>query len=334
MNVMYTCDDNYVWLMGISTLSLFENNKSNSEINVYLLGNNISEENKNKLNEMAVRYQQRIIIIDVFNIDIPDELCDKRWPKSAYTRLYAGDILPEDIDKIIYMDCDTIVNNDLSELWNFDMRNNVVAGVRDCISKEYNVNLGLDKNEIYLNAGMLLLNIASMRKMNMSAKIKHFLKNRNGKILYADQDMMNVIFAGKKDYVDIRYNVMSLIANYSYKDIMRIRRVKNYYSREKIDYARENPYIIHYTTCMLNLRPWYKGSKHPYCNKFLKYMKESPWQDHELLTARLNTKKDMVFKILNVIPKGISYNILGYIHSYIRPVFYRIKNRLKGSKKK
>ena len=49
MNVMYTCDDNYVWLMGISTISLFENNKTIEDLQVYLLGDNISQENKDKL---------------------------------------------------------------------------------------------------------------------------------------------------------------------------------------------------------------------------------------------------------------------------------------------
>lgn len=46
MNVMYASDDNYSWLMGISMISLFENNKESKEINVYLFGDNIVEENK------------------------------------------------------------------------------------------------------------------------------------------------------------------------------------------------------------------------------------------------------------------------------------------------
>ena len=46
MKVMYTCDNNYVWLMGISTISLFENNKGIKDLKVYLLGENISEDNK------------------------------------------------------------------------------------------------------------------------------------------------------------------------------------------------------------------------------------------------------------------------------------------------
>ena len=53
MKVMYTCDNNYVWLMGISTISLFENNKEIEDLKVYLLGENISEDNKNELKKIG-----------------------------------------------------------------------------------------------------------------------------------------------------------------------------------------------------------------------------------------------------------------------------------------
>ena len=49
MNVMYASDDNYAWLMGISMISLFENNKESTEINVYLFSDGLTEGNKEKL---------------------------------------------------------------------------------------------------------------------------------------------------------------------------------------------------------------------------------------------------------------------------------------------
>ena len=56
MNILYTCDNNYVWIMGISMISLFENNKTIEDLNVYLLGDRISEENKEILQDIALRY--------------------------------------------------------------------------------------------------------------------------------------------------------------------------------------------------------------------------------------------------------------------------------------
>ena len=71
MKVMYTCDNNYVWLMGISTISLFENNKGIEELKVYLLGENISDENREELKKIGEEYGRDVEVIDVPELNIP-----------------------------------------------------------------------------------------------------------------------------------------------------------------------------------------------------------------------------------------------------------------------
>ena len=85
MNVMYTCDDNYVWLMGISTISLFENNKTIEDLQVYLLGDNISQENKDKLKKIGDQYGRKIQVIEIPPLTIPTALISARWPLAAFT---------------------------------------------------------------------------------------------------------------------------------------------------------------------------------------------------------------------------------------------------------
>ena len=65
MKVMYTCDNNYVWLMGISTISLFENNKGIKDLKVYLLGENISEDNKKELKAIGKKYGREVKVIEL-----------------------------------------------------------------------------------------------------------------------------------------------------------------------------------------------------------------------------------------------------------------------------
>lgn len=329
MNIMYTCDDNYVWLMGISAVSLFEMNKDCDEINVYLLGNNISSENKDKLSQISKQYKRNIEVIEVPDLNIPESMCDKRWPKSAYTRLYAGELLPKEVDKVIYLDCDTIVNGSLLKLWKVDMGEKIVFGVLDCISDEYKKNIGLGKTEPYLNAGVLMFQVKLMRETDINQRINSFFDKYKDVMVYADQDLMNGIFAQRKGCIDIKYNVMSLFASYSYEEIMKLRRPRHYYSKKKIENAKENPSIIHYTTCMLNVRPWFKNSEHPYGSIFLKYMEISPWNQKELSEAGFNSRKDKMLKILERIPKIIAYNLIGFVHAYMKPFGYRMKNRLK-----
>ena len=106
MNVLYTCDDNFIWIAGISMYSLFENNKSMQKIHVYLLGDNVSDENKQLLNGIADKYHQDFDAIDVPKLAIPPALISQRWPRSAFTRLYSAQILPLTVEKVLYLDCD------------------------------------------------------------------------------------------------------------------------------------------------------------------------------------------------------------------------------------
>ena len=61
MTVVYTCDDNFVWIMGISMISLFENNKDMKDLDVYLLGDHVSEDNKNVLSGIAKGYGRDVL---------------------------------------------------------------------------------------------------------------------------------------------------------------------------------------------------------------------------------------------------------------------------------
>lgn len=192
MNVLYTCDDNYVWLMGISMLSLFENNKDLDAISVYLLGERISEENKSKLKDIADKYKRECIIIEMPELDIPQSLVSKRWPKSAFSRLYAANILPDNLDSILYLDCDTVIMGSLSYMDKLNNSDCVIYGVRDCIGEFYRKNIGLNRKSLYVNAGVLLMNLEKMRKINISQIIDSFLSEYGQLIHYADQDVLNV----------------------------------------------------------------------------------------------------------------------------------------------
>ena len=116
MNILYTCDDNYIWLMGISVISLLKNNRHIAKIDIYVLGEKISTENKKLLELISRKYARSINVIDVPDLDIPDTLVSARWPISAFTRLYAGQLLPNNLEHVLYLDCDTIIRGDISEL--------------------------------------------------------------------------------------------------------------------------------------------------------------------------------------------------------------------------
>lgn len=325
MDVLYTCDNNYVWLMGISTISMLENNKEMKELNVYLLGENISEENRKILSELLDKYNRKIIVIDVPKLDIPDALVSARWPISAFTRLYAAELLPKNINKVLYLDCDTIIESDLSELEAWDVSDKVFWGIKDCIGKEYKKNIGIGAEGLYVNAGVLLMNLSKLRKISVKDRLSKYMAKYQKFINYADQDVLNGAFRGAIGVLPPQYDLMTIAATYSYEEIQKLRKPTNYYSKEEIEDAKKHPAIIHYTTNMRMVRPWFSNTRHPRAYEFQKYMKMSPWKDRELTEMHFTSKEAKIIDTVEKLPRRISINVLGYLHSTLKPKVIRRK---------
>lgn len=325
MNVMYTCDNNYVWLMGISTISLFENNADIEELKVYLLGENISQENKEKLRNIGNKYGREVEIIDVPQINIPPSLVSARWPLSAFTRLFSGVILPVEIKTILYLDCDTIVAGSISKLENVELNGNIAMGVKDCISGTYKKNIGLERNSPYINAGVILFNIEALRKVDICEKIEAYMSRYIKLIHYADQDILNGMFKGKIGELSPEYDVMTIDIVHTYDEIKKLRRPTNFYLKEELDNAKSNPLIIHYTTNMRVVRPWFSNTDHPFANEFKKYMDKSVWSEKQLEIATFGSKEAKLISAILKLPKFLSYSILGFIHAELRPRYIKMR---------
>ena len=179
MNVIYASDNNYAWLMGVSMVSLFENNRESKEINVYLFGDKISSENIDMLHQAAEQYGRKLEIIDVNKLTLPEKLYSGRYPKSAFSRLFAFDLLPKDIDRVLYLDCDIIVDGGIEELYNHAMEDKIIWAVKDCVSKAYKQKIGIRGNDVYINTGVMLMNLEKMRQFPMEEKITNFANKDN-----------------------------------------------------------------------------------------------------------------------------------------------------------
>lgn len=325
MNVLYTCDDNYSWIMGISMISLFENNRAIRELTVYLIGDEICDGNRQLLNQISEQYNRDINIIDAPRLDIPETLVSARWPISAFTRLFAGLLLPQTIHKVLYLDCDTIICDSIKEIETYEFSDNVVFGVKDCISAIYKRNIGLEKESIYINAGVIYMDLDSIRKIDIKKEIDIYMSDHEKLINYADQDILNGIFRGKIREMPLRYDVMTIGAVHTYEEVIRLRKPTCYYTKREFDEAVENPAIIHYTTNMLVVRPWFSNANHPLTYMFKRYMDRSPWRRKKLDSMVFQSRESWVISFFDKFPKKISYSILGWIHSELKPRFIRIR---------
>lgn len=327
MNILYTCDNNYIWLMGISMISLFENNKNIDELTTYLIGENITELNIKKLQDIANGYHRKFVYVELPDLKIPEKLCSKRWPKSAYTRMFAAEILPNDVHKVVYLDCDTIVSGDISVIENYLLPETCFCGVKDCVSKHYKKNIGMQSRDPYINAGVMVISLDELRKSDIRTQLNNFLGQYSNIMNYADQDLLNGCFREKISILPLEYDVMTSIACWTYKQLMELRLPNVFYTKKEYDWAKNNPKIIHYTTNMLIVRPWYKNSNHPYKEVFTNYMEISPWKNKKLGVMVFKGWKNFVLKICLSFPVTVACPLLGGIHSFILPKVRYIMSR-------
>ena len=325
MNVVYTCDNNFVWIMGISMISLLENNKDMEVLNVYLLGDNVSAECKVQLSEIAAKYGRTCTVIDVPDLKIPTAFTSARWPKSAFTRMFSGELMPQEAKQMLYLDCDIVVRGSLKGLENYDMEGHAICAVKDCVSTGYKKKIGIEAEDSYVNAGVLLMDLEKMRELDIRAMMTDFVKEHASDISYADQDILNGMFKGKFGVLNPVYDVMTLTCVYTYEQIGQIRHPSFYYSEGEIVEAQRNPVIVHYTTCMTTIRPWCEGSDHPFAADFDKYMQMSPWKDRKKGVARFDKADQKIVKAILMLPDWMSYRLIGLIHGVIRPMVLRLK---------
>ncbi len=274
INILCAADDKYAPYCGVMLTSLFDNN-IDREINVYImLDKPWSVQNMSKVNQLKEKYNQSIKFCEVNNAFF------EKYPiKGAgmdhlsivtYYRLYAADLLPKDVDKVLYLDCDIIVNDSIGELFDMDWTDIAIGAVSDmCVEwQEFYDRLQYDKSMGYFNAGVVLMNLDYWRMHNLARQCFDYMANNYDKVENNDQDVLNVVMKDIKCQLPITYN---------YQIQLRMPYFFNTFSNEMQKEILEevSPKIIHYAA---ELKPWmaYYYS-YPFNNVWHKYKRLSPW---------------------------------------------------------
>lgn len=95
-------------------------------------------------------------------------------------KLYLDDLLPDDVERILYLDSDILVTDDLTELWNIDLKGHCAAGVIDCLGEKYYELLGLNKDAFYCNSGMILEDLKAWKQKRIGDKVRKYCEENGG----------------------------------------------------------------------------------------------------------------------------------------------------------
>ncbi|MDR4983681.1 glycosyltransferase family 8 protein [Bacillus cereus] len=313
LNVVYSADDNYAQHVGVSMLSLFQNNEHFTTINIYLIENSLSSHNKNKLKLICRQYNRNIQFMDFKELSEKMKLnIGNSISINAYARLFLTSLIKEPMDKVIYLDCDSVINSSLSDLWNIDINDHYVAGVCDTVSENTKLSVNMDINDLYINSGMLLINLKRWRNENIEKKFIEFINLYDGRVFHHDQGAINGVLKGEILFLHPKYNAMTPFFTMSRNEIMNYYGIKNYYSEVELREAMDAPVFIHYTPAFVN-RPWVKGCKHPLTGLYKKYLEMTPWKGSKQWKDRRRKGERFVAFLYNRLPFNIANRICSII---------------------
>ena len=284
LNIVVASDNHYIILLAALIKSIEANIITDQKINIYIIEDNISEASKKKLHQSV---NQKIIslIWKRVNEVVPEgtklQLGRDSHPLNIYTRLFIPYFMPEEVEKVLYLDVDMIVQKDISILFENDLSNYALAAVLDpriiTFDNSWSGVLNCKELELtgatrYFNTGLLLMNPRKWRDQNVTEKIIDCINNNKRFANCPDQYGLNVVLANQWLELDPLWNHFCTIEHPA-------------------------PYLIHF----IQRKPIYKSydNSHEFRRVFYYYLDQTKWKNFR----PIDESKHYIRKVKNILNK-------------------------------
>lgn len=243
IHIVLTFDDNF-WAPAYAVARSVCLTTHRRDITFHLLHDGLTAAHRDDLDRLSGEFGVTVIHHELTEHAEFNRICrslpvDGRLHTVMYARLLLPELLPEGIERVVYLDCDTLVVSPIEVLADHDMDGMPIAAVSDAL-KLYNMmgrdmraKAGLfDPAQDYFNSGVLLIDMEKFAAADPAAQLKAFKTSGLLEKLYFDQDMLNLIFKDRWYKLDWRFNVTD----------------------PHISHQAMAPHIVHYTG---KVRPWH-----------------------------------------------------------------------------
>lgn len=259
-NVLYACNDVFAEQTIISIVSLLRHNAY--PIKIWIVSDHISEQNKTLIEQQAALCRAELQFLDMEDVLSGVSLSgESRHPKTIYAKLFADHLIPA--DRVLYLDSDTVIQGDISSLWERDMSEELIAGVQMPYAPEIKLQLQLKEKSPYICDGIVLLNLDLWKKHNIRSKCIRHIEKFSGFPPMLSEGTINYVCEGKIGILPPEFNLMPHMLFYRENQIAKLFKAASYYSAEAICTAKKEPKIIHYVNELYN-RPWNDPCDHPW----------------------------------------------------------------------
>ena len=264
ITIAVTVNENYARHLGAMLVSLMEH--TSEGVDVFVLYDHFSEDTRCKLERIASSFNR----LSMEYVKVDDNRFSglhltKHLPSIAYYRFLLPLELHPCLERVIYLDPDLIVMDDIAELWRIALHGDLLAAIP--FESPQCAALGIDSDEGYFNSGVMVINLTAWRDEDVTEQCFACARELGERVKHADQDVLNVVCRGLWKRLPLRWN---MVENYFTK------RKLGAWSQKERDAAKKQMGIIHFTGAC---KPWHFSSSHPMRKWYWKYLKMTPWAD-------------------------------------------------------
>lgn len=270
VNIAYMSNSKYLPYVMTSLYSAIINKNTKTKYIVHLIAKDFALQDIDKIKQM----QQENVEINVYpaqnlNLDLT-HLGRFASFQVALQKLFIAKYL-QNINKVLYLDADTLIQEDLANVYQTNIKEKYIAAVKDGLMYQYPEHvseLNLKNKDFYFNSGVMLLNLEKIRQDNIMQKAIIYYNTHSE--IFGDQDVLNVVFSNKVQPLSYRYNCNSVF--FEEKDAAFLSAFWN-------ETIPQNPQQVYKTAAILHFaghKPWTQMFQHPYLKSlWWKYAKET-----------------------------------------------------------
>ncbi len=247
MNILVTINSSYLKPLIIMLTSLHKSNP-HANIDVYVAHSSLSRMDFDQLEQYTAE-QMRICEIKVSDTMLSSAPISYRYPKEMYYRIFAAQYLPQNLDRILYLDPDLVVRKPVDALYQMAFKGNfyiATSHVHEQFRKLNELRLNMPQDGPYINSGVMMMNLDALRQEQKVDEVLQYIEEYKNRLLLPDQDVLSGLYGDRTLTVDpFTYNL-----NEKY---FRFYNLNPANPKKDLDWVRENTVIIHY--CGKN-KPW------------------------------------------------------------------------------
>ncbi len=242
-------------------------------LDVHIIDSGVSRRSRSSIEESIVGSRMHLhwCPIDLSRfLDLPHFAGMK---SQIYHRFAIGEVVPKEVDRVVWLDMDVLVLRCLSELWEIDLKGQPIGAVQDMAIprvcsplglSEFET-LGLDPNMSYFNSGLMVLDMRLWRRQQAAVRLLRYVRETADRILHFDQHALNALYAGKWRALDPRWNVIASLSGRSFGG--------RHLSVESRKLLSSPPWIAHFAGAF---KPWRIPLRRPLFRQYREVLAQVP----------------------------------------------------------